>query len=114
MFLLLTVVLVVISASGFLAVQAEVARQRPGEPFNSLRNRMAVDDYVWGGEASKDLKRKYIFTSACFPIAMLSLTGHFLFHSEQIIKHPELPGLSITFSIITATWLLWKVVRHGF
>lgn len=46
------------AALGFLSVQRIVARENPGEPFDSIRNRNAVDPYIGSGKAPRALKRR--------------------------------------------------------
>ncbi|MDR3537547.1 MAG: hypothetical protein P4L71_13705 [Acetobacteraceae bacterium] len=113
LFLTVFVGLGCVSVWGFVSVQAEIARHRPREPFHSLANKFAVDPSIWDDNAPRSLRRRYILTGACTPLALLYL-AHFIWNHDP---RPDRLGGTIllcTFALITGGDLIRKTIRHGF
>ncbi len=108
------VVCLIIAAWGFLSVQAEVAKRNPIDSLNSVKNRFAVDPFIWSKEAPRGLRRRYVFCSACLPLGMLC----FAYLALQSSSDPEQRLAGIFFgvmgAVIIGVTLLVKVIRHGF
>jgi hypothetical protein len=111
--LMLFIACLCVAMWGSISVFIEVAKRRPREPLNSLRNRYEVDDYIWGNAASLPLRRRYVLCSACAPLALLCMARLVWVNEDDPGRRLigiVLPGL---FALIITATLIRKVMRHG-
>ena len=110
---ILTVVFGFAAAWGFASVQSVVAKTRPHERFDGLSNRYLVDLYVWDGDIPRRLRRRYVLTGFCLPLALLSL-AHFVATHGPRTTHQEVGVfLAVVMAAYVTGCLVSKVIRHG-
>ena len=111
--LLLLVVFLCIFLWGCSPVLTEVAKQTPREPLNSIKNRFAVDSYIWSDAAPRALRRRYVLAGACMSAAMLclaSLAGNSAPQSDRQVVGVV---LCLIAAAVIAVDLVRKIIRHG-
>jgi hypothetical protein len=55
----------------YLPVLTAVSKEQPSLPLHSLRNKFAVDPYVWSNSCSQSLRRRYVISWIALCVAML-------------------------------------------
>jgi hypothetical protein len=87
----------------------EVAKRRPLEPLHTEQNRFEVDPYIWSGQAPPALRRRYIITSAFFPLGA-ALMGFGAWQSGDPRGHTW-GALALAGACFVACALAWKIIR---
>jgi hypothetical protein len=109
---LLALALLGVTGWGIQSVMAELAKPYPHETINTASRGLEVEAFIWSSRASRELRRRYLATQACFIPAALCLAA--LVWLNETRPDYRLWGTVIfsSMSLIMAGRLAWVIIRH--
>jgi hypothetical protein len=109
---LLAIALIGVAGWGIQSVMAELTKQYPQEPFDTISRRFKIEGFIWSSRAPRTLRRQYIATQACFVPAALCIAALVWLNEMRPDVRLCRAVAFCSVSLLMAGRLAWVVIRR--